>query len=212
MPMRCLVKATGAAALALSIAHVPAVQADESGLYVGAEDLTHVRIKVKRGSLRAAGLTAPGTHKDESETGYRFYAGYRFNPYLALEGGYAVLGDFMFESPAPGGTLRVNSMEVDAFNLDVLARWPVWNDFSVHARAGFVRSKTDVSVTATGAAVTPRNNLTDKDWGYHIGVGAGWDPHSHVGVRVGWERYRVSDGLGGDAGVNLISWGIQVRF
>lgn len=212
MAVRCLCKATGVGAAALLIAHIPAAQASDSGLYVGAEDLTRVRIKVKGSSLRAAGLTAPETRKNGSETGYRFYAGYRFNPHLALEGGYAVLGDFSFESAAPGGTVRVRSMEVDAFSLDVLARWPLWYDFSLNARAGFVRSKTDASLSTTGGAVVPRNNLTDKDWGYHVGVGAGWDPHSHVGVRVGWERYRVADGMGGNADVNLVSWGVRVRF
>jgi OOP family OmpA-OmpF porin len=188
------------------------VQANDSGFYAGAEDLARAEMKVRGSSLRDAGLPAAESKDNRSETGWRIFAGYRFNPYLALEGGYAVVGDFSFDSPAPGGTVHVDSKKVKAWNLDAVATWPLPYRLSLYARGGIVRSKTDVSVTATGTAVVPRASLSAKDWGYHVGIGAGWDPTQLVGVRIGWERYRVADGIGGEGDVNLLSWGLRVSF
>lgn len=103
-------------------------------------------------------------------------------------------------------------MEPTVWNLDAVGTLPLPYNFSLFARAGMVRSETEVSVIGTGAAVVPRSNCKDKGWGYHAGVGAAFDFHKNVGVRIEWERYRVADGIGGKGDVDPLSWGFRVKF
>ena len=198
--------------LGSTAAFLPDAYAQDTRFYVGAADLAHANIRVSNSSLLAAGLTSPTTTKDRSETGWKVFAGYQFNQYLAVEGGYAVIGDFDFTSVTPAGTVRITSMEPTAWNLDAVGTLPLPYNLSLYARAGIVRSETEVSVTGTGAAVVPRSSFKDKDWGYHAGVGVAFDFHRNVGVRIEWERYRVADGIGGKGDVDLLSWGFRIKF
>ena len=160
MALRCLRKAMCASGIAFCVGFPPTAHADDSRFYLGAEDLALSRIKVKGSSLRAAGLDVSGSKKNRSETGYRVFGGYQYNPHLAIEAGYGVIGDFGFATVVPGGSVRVESMEVHTWNLDAVARWPIWDTFSLHGRLGVVRSETDVSVVTTGTAVAPRRHRT----------------------------------------------------
>ena len=157
MAYPCLRGAACAGVLILSASgFASAVHAQDTRFYAGAADLANARIKVSSSSLFAAGLTSPGSTKDRSETGWKVFAGYQFNPYVAVEGGYAVIGHFGFASDTPGGTAKITSMKPKAWNLDAVGAWPLPYNFSLYARAEIARSETDVSVIGTGAAVVPQ--------------------------------------------------------
>jgi OmpA-OmpF porin, OOP family len=203
----------GIVTVAFCCALLPGARAQETAFYVGAADLAHAEIAVVRRSLVAAGLVGSAKTKDRSETGFKLFAGYRFNTYLAAEAGYAVVGDFNFSSfVAPAGRVSITSMEPKAWSLDAIGHLPLPHGFSLFARAGLIRTETKVNVQGTGTAVVPRRSFKDSGVGYHAGLGVGFDFHKNVGARVEWERYRASDGITDKADVDLLSWGVRVRF
>src|SRR5687768_11945232 len=112
--MRCktIYEVTGAIlVLGSTSAFLPDAHAQDAVWYIGAADLARAHLRVSSNSLSAVGLTSPTTTKDRSETGWKLFAGYQFNQYLAVEGGYAVIGDFDLSSVTPAGTVSITSME-----------------------------------------------------------------------------------------------------
>ena len=77
-----------------------------------------------------------GTDTDRSDTGYKFYGGYQFNPNFALELGYTGLGKF----EAPSGDVKARGLYLDAVGLVPLA--PQW---SALGRIGVVDTEAKIS-------------------------------------------------------------------
>ena len=190
----------------------PDACAQEAGWYVGAGDLSKARMKASINTGRiAAGFASAATALDKSEQGWKIFGGYEFNQNLAVEGGYAALGNFSFTSTTvPAGTLR-GTTEPGAWTLDAVGTLPLVYNFSLFARAGVLRSETDFSVTSTGPTVV-RLTQTDHDWGYHLGLGVAFNIWKNVTLRAEWERYRVSDGIGGSADVDLLALSFRITF
>src|SRR5712692_536925 len=108
--------------------------AEDSGWYVGANvGLTKARIDEDRISngLLASGFTTTSIDKDERDTGYKLFGGYKFNPNFALEGGYFDLGKFSFKSTTnPAGTLT-GTIKVRGVNVDAVGIMPAGDNLSV---------------------------------------------------------------------------------
>lgn len=62
----------------------PAMAADDTGFYAGA-GAGFTRIKIDDNTLAVAGATASTLTKDESDTGFKIFGGYQFNPNIAVE-------------------------------------------------------------------------------------------------------------------------------
>src|SRR5512139_1934709 len=89
----------GATVLAMTLLNAPLL-AYADGPYIGAS-VGQAWVDASAGEIEAAfatddGFVASGTTIDDSDTGWKAFAGYRFNPYLALEGGYVDLGKATF--------------------------------------------------------------------------------------------------------------------
>ena len=82
--------------------------------------------------------------------------------------------------------------------------------FSLFARAGLLRTKTEVTVS--GTAAVPRSRFKDTDMGYHAGIGTGFDLTKYLTLRIIWERYRVPDGIADKANVDVLSCGLRAGF
>jgi OmpA-OmpF porin, OOP family len=189
----------------------PAHAQDSPFFYAGAADLWKARTRISDQSLVTAGLTPSRTTRDSSDTGWKVFAGRQFTPYLAVEGSYAALGDLNSESPEPG-IIRHVSVRPTVWSLDALGSYPLPYGFSVFARLGIARSNTKASVEDRFAIIVPGRTFRDSSWGYHAGLGAAYDFNKWLGVRAEWERYRVADGIGGRADVDLVSVGLRVKF
>ena len=208
-----------AAAMAASVLSSAGVQAAEptagATWYLGA-GAGQSRAKIADGTFTSAlsgtGATIATISRDETETSYKFFMGYQYNPYLAFEGGVFNLGSYTFgATTAPAGTLNGALKNTVGSNLDVLGTLPLGERFSLLARAGVQSSKTRDLFSATGltlAAPTPSKNLI----GYKYGVGAGFDFTKNVGVRADWERYRVGDGFSGKMNVDLYTLNLLYKF
>jgi OOP family OmpA-OmpF porin len=150
-----------AAIAAGTLAAAPAVaqmQADERGLYLG------------------GGLGA----NDDEESMWRLFGGYRAHRNLAVELGYADLGDL---------NIAGRTASTKAWELVDLCILPLTAQISVYGKLGGYRGE------AKGGGVTEtRNDLT-------FGFGGQYDVTRNLGVRLEWQRY-TDFGGGAFGGVN----------
>ena len=144
--------------LLLAIA-APSAFAD--GPYVVGE-VTHSNLSLDKGTfnkaLTAAGATGLSSSDDGSGTQWRLQAGYKFNPYLAIEAGYIDLGKADYKANFAGGTAK-GSEKAGGLDLAVLGMYPVTDHLSVFAKAGLVAAKVETKLTYTTPALT---NIKDS--------------------------------------------------
>jgi OOP family OmpA-OmpF porin len=203
---------------AVAAVATPAIAAEPAGTWYLGVGVGESRAKIEDSTVGAAlagtGATATATSKDQHGLGYKAYAGYQFNRYFGLEGGYFNLGKFSFNSTtAPAGTLHGDLKNNAGYNLDAVGTVPVVPDkFSLYGRLGLQSSKTSDLFTGTGAASTVALAPSKNQFGYKAGLGLEFDFTKNIGMRGEWERYRISDGISGHANVDVFSLNMLYRF
>ncbi|WP_296825735.1 outer membrane protein transport protein [Thiobacillus sp.] len=130
---------------------------------------------------------------------WKTYAGYQFNKYLALEGGYVNLNDMT----ARTGTTHTN-IATDAWALGALLSYPVTDTFAVTAKLGAAYMLADVK-RKTGSALTVRSG--DDGYEPNYGVGIRYALLDNVDLRAEWERFDRSN-----MNIDLLSAGLAVKF
>jgi OOP family OmpA-OmpF porin len=178
---------------------------------------------VESGFLVDDAFTANGTTLDKKDTAWKLYAGYRFNRYLGVEGGYVDLGKASFNTtivgapvgttPAPPFPIRATASARGVF-LSAIAQWPLTQALAVFVKAGALRSEAEFTevITTTGATrVSRTERRTDGNYGF----GVNWAFSDRVSARLELERFKsVGRGIGGREGrdVDFASAGIMVQF
>lgn len=145
MTKQWLVALFGAAAMAASTGVLAQQSAAGTGLYIGAD-------------------VGNADFGSDDDTAFKLYAGYKFHPNVAVEGGWASLFD--------KGGVEATSLEVVAVGI-----LPLAPQFSLLGKLGF--ASIDVDSPAGGDTKT---ELT-------YGIGAQYDVTPKIGVRAQWQRY-----------------------
>jgi len=193
--------AVRAAALALLAGAAIGAQAAGPGWYAGG-GIGQMKAKASAAELVSdlAGLghTVQAT-MDTTDTGWKAFAGYRVNPYLAVEASYLDLGkvtsviNASVLNPAQLVTdvSRVHPYSITGASLVGMVSYPI-GDFSVFAKAGLMRwdARAEARVVPAG---TPFDKIDDKGTSATFGFGASYDvPNSRWSVRGEWERFRTT--------------------
>lgn len=178
---------------------------------------------IEAGFLLDDGFTASGTTLDKKDTGWKGYAGYRFNRFLAAEGGYADLGEASFNTtivaapsgitPSPPFPIHATATARGTF-LTAVAYLPVTQDFSLFAKAGAFRSEAEFTEVIEGAGIT-RVSRTERRTEATYGAGLQWMFSRTLGARLEWERFRkVGRGIGEREGLDIdfVSAGLMLQF
>jgi len=137
---------------------------------------------------------------DDSDTSYRVFGGYQFNRHLAVEGGYAPLGE------VSGGNLK---LETNAWDLVGVGIWPFNPQFSVYGKLGFYSAEAKLSGTFSG-----KKTSTDLTYG----VGGQFNVTPNLGLRLEWQRYsgieapQVLNVGGGDTDIDTVNLGVLWKF
>jgi len=144
------------------------VQARE-GFYAGAgAGLAHIKIDES------------GVDFDSDDLGWKLFAGYRFNEYFGVEGGYVDFGD---QSDSFAGT----NVKVDADGLDLYAVGflPVAEDWDLFGKVGFIAWNADVKAFGQ----------TEDDDGEDLALGAGaaWHVNETFALRAEFEWFDIDD-------------------
>jgi OOP family OmpA-OmpF porin len=129
--MRHIHIASLATAIASTLLFTPSsMAADPSiGWYVGG-NVGQSRANIDDGGINAtvlsAGFTSASTTKDETDTGFKVFAGFRFMPNFAIEAGYFNLGKVNFTTvTTPAATISGEAKSDNGFNLDLVGILPV---------------------------------------------------------------------------------------
>ena len=200
--------------LALAALASPLATAADAGWYLGG-NIGQARATIDetriRSALLGAGFTTTSFAKDEREFGYKFFGGYQFNQYFALEGGNFSLGEFNFTAQtAPPGSLS-GDFKFKGVNIDAVGILPLTENFSVFGRAGANRGEAKTSYRSTGTVTAPANR-TERNTNPKFGMGLQYDFTESFGMRAEAERYRIDDAVGNDGDLDLFSVGMVYRF
>lgn len=151
------------------------------------------------------GLSGPGVTCDDQDTAWKVFGGYQFHPNVAIELGYADLG----EAKASGGGATFTD-KATAWDLTGVGSWSFANQFSVYGRFGFYHGevKSDASLVGFGSA-SDSKTTTDITFG----LGARYDITRNIGVRAEWQRYAdMKDAADGKSDVDVLSIGVVYVF
>ena len=204
--------------LAAAIASVLASSAlaDDDSYFYGGLGLgqSRARIDVDRvaSELRASGLTPTDITRDEEHFAGKVFAGYQFNRYVALEGGYFNLGSFGYiASTAPSGYLD-GRIKLQGVNFDVIGALPLGDRLSAIGRVGAIYADARDNFTGGGAVVVLDPNSSERKVGFKFGGGLQYAISPYVLVRAEAERYRVPDAIGNHGDINLFSVSVVIPF
>lgn len=209
--------------LGLTAGFAPLASAAGMGWYAGinaGQSKFDTSAGEEEAALAQLGITATATTIDDTDTGWKLFAGYQFNPNFAVEGGYVDLGKINFSTRVTAvGTTPTNialSGEIETKNglfLDAVGIIPLQNNFSLFGRLGIYSMKTEVRATASSGAVTASASESSTDSDLHWGIGAGYDFNKNVAARLEWERFKdVGDNNTGEGDVDLLSVGLVYKF
>lgn len=193
------IKAT-AGALAAAFALSFSLAANAEGFYV---DLGLGQATVDFGNANTTGLNI-----DDKDTSYSIGAGYKFNDYIAIEGGYLKPGTASISASVDGGTLSASS-EFDGYYLGPVLSLPMSDKFEAYARAGVYFWNADNKVSATGifTGIFPAT-ATDNGNDPYYGIGAAYKATKNVSVGADWTRYSA----GTDVDVDILAARLKFAF
>lgn len=140
-----------------------------------------------------------GDSANTRSEGWKAYAGYQFNKYLGVEGGYVNLNDMT----ATSGTVTAN-VDTDGWTLAAVVSYPLTDKLSVMGRLGAAYLLADIS-TKDGAALAVRSGEDDYEPNY--GVGVRYAVFDNLGLRAEWERFDRDD-----VDIDLVTAGLAVKF
>ncbi|MHB1992437.1 OmpA family protein [Metallibacterium scheffleri] len=199
----------------LAVIASPFAMADSPGWYIGANvgqsRATIDNQRISNGLLQSGFVTTSMSDRDRN-TGFKFFGGYQFNRYFALEGGYFDLGKFGFTSMTlPAGSLNGN-IRLRGLDFDVVGFLPITERLSAFGRVGLIYAQARDDFSGTGAVNVripyPRKNATN----YKFGVGLQYALTQSLGMRLEAERYRIDDAVGNKGDIDLLSVGLIYRF
>jgi opacity protein-like surface antigen len=135
---------------------------------------------------------------DKRDTGFKVYAGGKFNEVLGLELGYT---DF--------GRIRASGGDTDAWAipLSLTAGIPLGDRFNIFGKVGGLYGRTDVTASASTLLETGHKS----GWGWTWGAGATFKLAQNFDLRLDWDRYAL-DFVDGRRDVDMLSGGVQFRF
>lgn len=140
-----------------------------------------------------------GDSANTRSEGWKVYAGYHFNKYLGVEGGYVNLND----ATARTGTLTTK-IDTDAWTLGGVLSYPVTQKVSLMGKLGAAYNLTDLRYKdGTNLAVT----VGEDGWQANYGVGMSYALLDFLSLRAEWERFQRDEG-----NIDLMTAGITMDF
>ena len=210
----------GVAGLAALMMLAPAADLQaQTGWYAGGS-IGHADADYDAGDLvndlAARGWIINTPEVDDSDTAWKLYGGFAFSPVLAIELGYAELGEVVTEYGATVSPSDIDGLLADTYAVHPtlgegwfaagVVSWPVVPErFSLYGRAGVFDWEADIDVRViSGGTGRISGDDSGTDWMWAVGfdwrIGAAWS------ITAEWERYRLNDW------VDVPSVGLRFRF
>lgn len=204
--------ALGLTAGAVPFAAAANFKAPDQALYIGlsgGQSMTQAGGGEIGNALSSAGLAPTGSSLDDTDTGWKLYLGYQFNPNFAVEGGYVDLGKFSFSSTTAAGSLSGDLKTKNGVFVDAVGIIPLQNNFSIFGKLGLYSIKSELNGSGSGGSVSASHTTGDITYG----LGAGYDFTRNLAARVEWERFnKVGDNATAKSDLDLVSVGVLYKF
>lgn len=126
---------------------------------------------------------------DDTDTGFKLFAGYRFSDYLALEGGYVDLGESVADSAVP--VTATAALTAEGGFLSILPQIPIGTVGTIFGRIGLSAVKAELSASGGGASFNDSSGAA----GVVLGVGGEVHLTEQVSIRGEWERHSFDEAL-----------------
>lgn len=149
------------------------------------------------------GAAIAGVSCDDGDTTWKLFGGFQVNRNVAVELGYADLGEV--SARGPGGTV---SAEASAFEIVALGMLPLAQNFSLYGKAGLYRAEVDWRANTLILTDSSSDSNVDLTFGFGLKV----DLARNVALRAEWQRYADVEAGGSGADLDVISLGVAVRF
>jgi OmpA-OmpF porin, OOP family len=220
-----------AMSLALISASTGAAAESAAGWYFGATggqaqvDIDQAELDAAvRSEFAAMGypVTSGTSTLEDSDTSWSIVGGYRFSPNFSIEGSYMDFGAAEYRATGtvnpPGPAISApataaEDIEASGFTAAVVGTAPIGEMFELHARAGVMFTKIDVSATVSisGSSGTASDSLDSQD--FFFGLGAGLHFAEQWALSLDWQRFKdVGDeDETGEADIDRISLGLTYR-
>lgn len=147
-------------------------------------------------------VTTATACRDHDES-WRLFGGYRFNRTVAVELGFADLGNVTAVTPT-----GVRDVETRSWDLAAVLSIPIVNRLSAFGKLGAYRARTSAKLISGTA--TPQAGESNSGFTYGAGLGFDLGP---LGLRAEWQRYdNAGGGTTGEDTIDLFSLGALFRF
>lgn len=204
-----------AAVLAASLAAAPAA-AQNSGWYMGG-GAGQTNADFATGDF--ASLATGSYSNDDSETGLRFFGGYRITPNWGVEFGIATFGRFKHRYDN-GGSVAVYNYDASALTAALAAHLPLGGGVSVNGRAGIAFTAANLSLAVGNGTETPR--YCESDWWYddcvsvesnlYWGLGLQFDINPSWGVRLDYDNFGTIGDQYESGRADIEQWSLNVLY
>jgi OOP family OmpA-OmpF porin len=175
-------------------------------------------------SFESAGLivVSGSSSLEDSDTAWSVFAGYRFNDYFAIEGGYQDLGTVGYRSSGtvalpgfPGtfpATLNID-FESAGFTAAGIGSIPLGETFALHGRLGVLFSDTEVTLTGGTTGFSDSDSFSASSQDIFYGVGAAFRFGGHWSISLDYQLFKdVGDEEEtGEEDVDVISASLSYR-
>ena len=154
--------------------------------------------------LASAWPDVSGVQADETSRSWKFFTGYQFSKWFAVETAWVDFGDARVSAELQEGGTAALKLDTAGFEFSALATLPLTGELQAFARAGALvwKSRQQLKL-ADGLASVDFGTPDKKGYAPVLGLGAQWDAGSRTSLRLDWEKY--FDLADGDPGVWLFS-------
>jgi len=207
----------------ISAAYAGMASAQDQNFYAGlvigrsSADVT----EISRQDILGSGFTSLNSFQNgssKSDTAWKLYGGYRFNPNIAAEFFYATLGKFSRNADGSGATASSSSvnfslnseLKITGFGVAALLGAPLSDRWDVFAKPGLLywdAKRTSTVVVGSSQSASVSKSGTSPS----LGVGTSYAFTDKLSARLEWERYfDVGDKNTTDkSNVNLFALSVQ---
>lgn len=220
--------------LGVSMLAAGSVNAAERGFYVGGfygqvnSDLDQGEYEILAWALYRAFEFDPQTRTsvsfDTEDSGYGFFGGYRFSPYLAVEGGYMDLGEFTYREQTNGTdavagqpvTLQQRiTTTLSGVGVSALGILPLTYRTELFLRGGvlFTSNELTAQFESSSDFAIGGELGSESDTDFLAGVGAAMTFAEIYSLRLEYQRiFDAGTEFTGEADADIISLGVAVTF
>ncbi|EGM78319.1 outer membrane protein/peptidoglycan-associated (lipo)protein [Rheinheimera sp. A13L] len=181
------------------------------GMNVG-KSIAGIEQDTIRTDLENQGFNVNSVSEDSRSEGYKIFVGYKFNPYLAVEGGYFNIGGFHALANTTPVTDFRGKTKLLGWNLDLVGIMPFTEDFSGFARIGVTQNDTSNSYSSNGLVDVTGYNEDGSYTKNKYGLGLQYNISPILSVRLEAERYRLDDLIAHSGNIDMYSLGLMLRF